>query len=104
MQEFAERERVKGVSERDRCASSWEPTWMGMSVEAKVEMSYWLGSVGEIRCWVPSSSETEGLRVAGSGVGDDRLFGGGDFGICGMGEVGYEDVTPGGAPAAGRTS
>jgi len=28
--------------------SSWESNWRGRSVEAKVEMVYWLGLVAEI--------------------------------------------------------
>ena len=34
------------------------PFWMGRSVEPKVEMLYWLGSVGEIWCWPPSRSRS----------------------------------------------
>ncbi len=32
----------------------WAAVWMGRSVVVKVEMLYWLGSVGEIWCWPPS--------------------------------------------------
>src|SRR3982074_2936791 len=42
-----------GVLTRPRCASSGASVSMGMSVVVKVEMLYWLGSLGEVSCWPP---------------------------------------------------
>src|SRR5258707_3391020 len=42
-----------GVLTRPRWASSGASVSMGMSVVVKVEMLYWLGSLGEVSCWPP---------------------------------------------------
>ena len=45
--------------------------------------------------------KTQALRAGGAGIEDEGLVGGRDVGVGGLGEVGEEDMTPGGDAGGG---